>query len=489
MFLSVPASRAGRRPAPGKIARRWLFLVHRWVGIASCLLFAMWFLSGLVMIYVPYPSLSPAEKLAGAEAIDWHAIDVAPPAGRMPAQLLLEMRDGIPVWRIAEWDGTARTISASRGARPAPVDPAFAARVAARFGRAPAAAVERVDRDQWTVADGFNRHRPLWKVRLADGQGTELYISSSTGGVVQATTCRARFWNWLGSVPHWLYPTVLRQDGAAWRQVVLWVSGPCVAAALAGMWIGILRTRLGRRRFRHGRVTPYHGWMLWHHIAGMVGGLFLLGWIFSGWLSVDPGRLFRGSTSDDAAMRRYSGADTPIPFPSLAALAHIGQGAKSMEISRNAGLARLSLGYAGRPHLVLDTASETPSRPATVQIERAARILVPDGRLLRSERLTAPDAYWYAIGDQPQLPILRLRFDDPARTWLEIDPETGAILERLDARRRAYRWLFDLLHKWDLNLLIQHRPVWDLLLWLLSALGIVTSISGVWIGWKRLVRS
>ena len=77
-------------------------------------------------------------------------------------------------------------------------------------------------------------------------------------------------------MPPWLYPTILRQDDAAWRQVVLWVSGPCVAAAVTGMWIGILRTRLGRRRFKGGRTTPYRGWMLWHHVAGLVGGLFLI---------------------------------------------------------------------------------------------------------------------------------------------------------------------------------------------------------------------
>jgi hypothetical protein len=60
-------------------AKRWLYLTHRWVGIVTCLLFAMWFASGLVMIYVPYPSLSPAQKLAGAQAIDWRAVDVPPP--------------------------------------------------------------------------------------------------------------------------------------------------------------------------------------------------------------------------------------------------------------------------------------------------------------------------------------------------------------------------------------------------------------------------
>ena len=40
--------------------KRWLFLVHRWLGIGICLLFAMWFVSGMVMMYVGYPKLTEA---------------------------------------------------------------------------------------------------------------------------------------------------------------------------------------------------------------------------------------------------------------------------------------------------------------------------------------------------------------------------------------------------------------------------------------------
>lgn len=490
----MPVSDTRRRPAPGKRVRRGLFLIHRWLGIASCLLFALWFVSGLVMVYVPYPSLTPAEKAAGAQPIDWRAFDRPPPVATMPASLQLEMRDGVPVWRIGTGDGTVRTVSAShRHARLAPVDASFAARAAARFTRTRPATggerVERLERDQWTVAGGFDPHRPLWKVSMADRAGTELYVSSRTGAVVQATTRPERFWNWLGSVPHWLYPTVLRQNGPAWRQVVLWVSGPCIAAALTGFWIGILRTRLGRRRFGHGRVTPYQGWMLWHHAAGMTGGLFLLAWIFSGWLSVDPGHLFRGGKADADAMHRYAGRNRPMPPLAPEVLRRVaGTGARVVTLRFDAGLPRLSITYGDGHRQTIDLRTGGPARPAPVAIARAAGLLVPDGHVVRREWIARPDRYWYAIDGDPPLPVLRLRFDDPARTWLVADPETGAILERLDRGRRVYRWLFDLLHKWDLPQLTAHRPLRDLLLWLLSLLGLVTSVTGIRMGWKRLVR-
>ena len=44
---------------------RAIVLLHRWLGIAFCLLFAMWFATGIVMHFVPFPSLTEAERFAG----------------------------------------------------------------------------------------------------------------------------------------------------------------------------------------------------------------------------------------------------------------------------------------------------------------------------------------------------------------------------------------------------------------------------------------
>ena len=54
---------------------------------------------------------------------------------------------------------------------------AEAQRVAEAFGRAPIARLTRIERDQWTVAGGFNRHRPLWRAELAGPEGRVLYVA------------------------------------------------------------------------------------------------------------------------------------------------------------------------------------------------------------------------------------------------------------------------------------------------------------------------
>ena len=37
---------------------RLLAILHRWWGVTFCLLFAMWFVSGIVMHFVPFPARS-----------------------------------------------------------------------------------------------------------------------------------------------------------------------------------------------------------------------------------------------------------------------------------------------------------------------------------------------------------------------------------------------------------------------------------------------
>lgn len=51
---------------------------------------------------------------------------------------------------------------------------------------------------------------------------------------------------------------------------------------------------------------------------------------------------------------------------------------------------------------------------------------------------------------------------------------------------RLYRWTFSALHSLDFRFLIAHRPLWDVAVWLLSIAGLIVSVSGVVIGWRRI---
>lgn len=447
------------------------------MGIVTGLLLATWFVSGIVMMYVPFPSLTRAERLAGLAPIDWTLVRGAP-----RADAWLQQGPQGPIW-LDDMAG-----SASTGRIAATVDGRQAARIAAAFGKAPATAVERVERDQWTVAGGFDRYRPLWKVTLDRPDGTILYVASTTGTVVLDTHGGERFWNWIGSVPHWIYPTLLRQDQPLWRQVVLWTSGAGIVGAVSGMWIGVLRMRL-RRRYRIGRISPYRGWSWWHHVMGLFGGTMLVGWIVSGWLSVDPNRWFASAGLGDSARAAYAAAGT-APVIDWRRLGDMPQAkdARRMQMRWVDGTPLLALSRPDREDAVLDARTLRPMTFAPRRLIRAARRLVPGAPVERVEWLTAPDAYWYEAKGTVELPVLRIRFADGAHNWVTISPRTGALLSEMDARRRLYRWLFDGLHRWDFNGLMTRRPLWDIWMGFWLTIGTILSSSGVVLAIRRLRR-
>src|SRR5690349_15092725 len=90
---------------------RALAILHRWLGIPCSVLFAMWFASGIVMHFVPFPALSEAERVAGMAPIDFarvlHGPRDAVQASRMAGAArvrLLQRSDG-PVYVVS---GTGR---------------------------------------------------------------------------------------------------------------------------------------------------------------------------------------------------------------------------------------------------------------------------------------------------------------------------------------------------------------------------------------------
>ena len=74
-----------------------LVLLHRWLGVGFCLLFAMWFASGIVMHFVPFPSLAETERFAGLSPIDASQLRHGPDEA-VAAELV---KDGVPEAAIA----------------------------------------------------------------------------------------------------------------------------------------------------------------------------------------------------------------------------------------------------------------------------------------------------------------------------------------------------------------------------------------------------
>jgi hypothetical protein len=212
---------------------RWIFLVHRYLGIVLGLVMALWCASGVVMMYVSYPALTPAARLRGLSPIDWQQCcsvnDDALADGDAVNRFQVEMLTGRPVLHVSVAEGPGRTIDLTDGKPLGSISIAQATRVAATFGQAngigtPPQFVGPLEDDQWTVSGEFRAHRPLLLFDFHDGAGTELYVSGRTGEPVQMTTARVRFWNWLGAVPHWIYFSSLRRNARLWTRIVVYTS-------------------------------------------------------------------------------------------------------------------------------------------------------------------------------------------------------------------------------------------------------------------------
>jgi hypothetical protein len=471
-----------------------LFYIHRWLGVTTCLLSVMWFLSGLVMLYVPFPAWSDEQRIETLPPITGHAVKVLPDEAlarsgltALPTVFRLEMGAAGPVYRIV---AGAQTVSVS-AVTGAPIGDVSEADARAMVAMTTLAAVERVktiDYDQWTVTRRFDPHRPLYRLELADGAGTNVYVSSRTGEIVQDTTRSERAWNWLGAVPHWIYFAPLRKDADVWHQVVVWLSGPMIIGAIAGMWIGILRLRPSRAA-KGKSTTPHRGWMKWHHLGGLIGGLFLVTWIASGWLSMNPFKMFARTQITDAQRAAYAGPASPrilgVTLGSLAAA--IGTGASELSFAWVGG-APVMLRRTNNAAALLAAGSGSPVALDQALLVKAAQGAYPANHVAGVDLLTEEDLYWYSHHRKRLLPVLRVQFDDADNTWLFINPVTGEVAGLSDSSARTYRWLFNFLHDYDLPVLLRNQPARDILVWLLSIAGLIISVSGVVVGWRTLAR-
>lgn len=486
--------------------KRYLFLAHRWLGIALGVFVLLWIVSGVVMLYVGYPKLTGGEHLSRLAPLAGDCC-VAPgvalrAAGgaRPTSRLRLTSAGGSPRYLLDHGDGPLIAVDAQSGRRIERIGPGEALASARQFaGGAAVRLLDLIEEDAWTRNHALARERPLYRVQSADAEGRLLYVSSHTGLVVRDATARERAWNYLGAWLHWLYPLREVLPKAAWAVALVYGALLAGLMVLLGLLVGVLRWRFAGR-YRNGSRSPYPGGVgRVHHVGGLLGGGVLLIWLLSGMLSMEPWGLFQSRSGISAGTL----AGAPLPLDALSDDLH-----SSLQRLREAGIEAVELDWymlAGEPYLLgRDARGETRLLALG---DAAARLRLPRAELERAVQQAWPelaptfdwleqaDRHYYArsepslYSDLPRrLPVLRVRFDDPAATWLHIDPYSGAVIEQLDERRRAVRWVFKLLHSWDWLPLLQRPWLRDRLLLAGSAGVLLLAASGVLLGCRRLRR-
>jgi uncharacterized iron-regulated membrane protein len=475
---------------------RWLTWFHRWSGVVLCLLFIAWFASGTVLLFVPFPSLSERDRLAHSEPVDESQLirDPAAILAQAPGtdQLLLVSVAGHPIYLAFAGDGRPAAIPGDDGPPPGLFSADTARMVAERYGRASARRVDGpLQYDQWIVHQHFDPFRPFYRVQLGDVDSTDLYVSARTGQVLQRTRGDERAWNWCGAVLHWIYFTPLRKSWSAWNEVVWWLSLVALLASVAGTWLGIHRFLKTRATGRAG-WSPFRGWMRWHHIIGLFASVIVLVWIFSGWLSMDHGRLFsKGAVAADRAVR-FQG----MPLDSVARSVPAGF------MRRMGSPAEIRFGaVAGRPFAAARGGRlastrvfwlDSPDSAPTAAIPPSALIAGlkaawPGAALIQEAPIVAPDFYAVAESLSETAVPFTVAELEPLRVY--VDADAGKLLVVMDPSRRAYAWVFYALHSFNFPALLAHPTTRAVLVVVLMLIGLAFSGTGAVIGIQRLRRS
>ena len=445
-----------------RLFRRALIVAHRYLGLAAGVVVAMWFATGIVMMYAGgMPRLAPEVRLDRLPDIDFARVRVTPHEAAKRAQIsgtpnrtvLLSVMDR-PAYRFS--GRRAATIFADTGELLTPMSLAQSRAVASRFMGVPEERLRHVatigSPDQWTL--GQDSQMPQHKFRVDADAQEEIYVSPRIGEVTMITTRRSRMLAWMGTIPHWLYFAPLRTNRPLWFRTVVWTATLCCVLAVFGLILAVLQFRR-TRPFRLAASIPYAGLLRWHYIAGGIFGLFTLTWAFSGLLSMEP---YAWTNAAGIELRRdaFTGGSVDLAqFSAVGSAAwqrHLmGRAIKEVEFVRiqDANYYRVdqarpdkSEGDRGQVLIDADTLERRQEPFSNESLIRRLEAAIPNIPMTEAKMLSAYDAYYYSRGRQAPLPVLRVKLADPAETWLYIDPEMSEVVGSVHRWGRVERWLY-----------------------------------------------
>jgi hypothetical protein len=247
-------------------------------------------------------------------------------------------------------------------------------------------------------------------------------------------------------------------------------------------------------------MSPYAGWLKWHHYAGLLFGVATFTFLFSGLLSMVPFDWSPGNGPDPQQVLAVRGGRINIDRFEVVPADAVREfqkefPARELEFRQFLG-APFYLAYAleGAPprSLLVSAVGGEPQVGDFFNAEElleAARAAMPDAAVTTAHWMTEYDAYYYGKGGDRRLPALRVTFNDPDATWLYLDAHDGSPVQRETRRTRLERWIYHGLHSLDWPRLYQTAWAWYPLIVLLSLGGLALSATSVAIAWRVLRRA
>jgi hypothetical protein len=442
---------------------------------------------------VPFPSLTAEERLQRSQAINLDVLTLSPAAAvrlaPSPSVMRLIGVMGRPVYVLHKSGERVSAIAADTERPLGPISESDAAAIGGAFvGAKPREVQGPIEFDQWVVGEEYDPYRPFLSVHFDDPAGSVVYVSERSGEIVLRTTSHERRWNWVGAVLHWVYFAPLRSHWAIWDRLVWWLALVATCSTLVGVWLGVARSLANHRAHRRG-LTPFRGWLGWHHRIGLFAGLVVVAWIVSGWLSMDHGRLFSRGEPTLAMASSVQG----LSLGSIAAAApsqalRAAGSASEIEFAAIAGhpfIVAHSHAAAASRIIWLDGSGRPPSSqiPAELLLE-GVRAAWPGEVVTDRGAVTLSDLYGLAESMPAGTRVFRTERMRAVDSYL--DPVSGRLLVVMDASRRAYAWSYYALHTLKIPGLANHPTRRRIVILALLTFGFLFSLTGAVVGISRL---
>jgi hypothetical protein len=222
-------------------------------------------------------------------------------------------------------------------------------------------------------------------------------------------------------------------------------------------------------------------------------GLLALTWVFSGLISMNPWGFLENRGGGEASLAQGPSPRWGDVRSSLEALrtqplmanvvslttAPLGGKLYWMAAFDDGSVKRLdSTGHAAPPN--------------EEELAQAAARIAGDRTIAEQRLINEEDDYYYSRQrrrfEQIVLPIYRVLLNDEEQSRYYLDPNSGALVQRVDAAGRWRRWLFSGLHRLDFAAWMRSRPFWDILMWLTLLGGVAVSITGSYLAIRCIRR-
>lgn len=467
--------------------KRILYKIHRVLGALLGILFVMWFVSGVVMIYHTFPSV---RQVAWEHKVPLR-LPLPPieevidrlPKGETVKEMKLICRLNQPVFDIRT-DKDRYLLPADTSQQILPLDENYFRSMAALWCQSEVATVDTLmELEQWIPFGRLREEMPIYKFNFSDDARTQLYLSSQSGEPLQCTTRESRFWAWVGAIPHWVYFTRLRQDIDLWKNTVIILSSIGILMVVTGLYTGIQVARQ-HRKTRRGGLSPYRKrWHRWHHVGGLLFGIFVLTWIFSGMMSLAELPDWMAKEHKSYPVRQTLSAGT-LPLENYVsdyrrAIAALNGEIVELTWSR----------FCDKPVYLVRTsgqqqgmdASGPELRPLSIGQDEACRAIqaLHTGEDVQTPVwMTEYDTYYTDRQQKLSLPVWKVEVENDDHTCYYVNPSTAQV-RSYNTRGRWHFWTYQGLHSLKFGFLLKHPFLWYAVMWLLLLGGTAVSLTGV----------